>query len=64
MKKSTKNSPSISESDGYENIAQQRIMGCTRETNQIMGETVFLSHKTEKMSFRNTKRKEKEDMIK
>ena len=27
-------------------------------------ETVFLSHKTEKMSFRKTKRKEKEDMIK
>ena len=64
MKNSTRNSPLISERDGYENMAQQRIMGCARETNQIMGKTVFFSYKTEKMSFRKIKRKEKEDTIK
>lgn len=64
VKNSTRNSPLISETDEYKNMAQQRIMGCARETNQIMGKTVFLSYKTEKMSFRKTKRKEKEDTIK
>ena len=38
----------MSESGGYENMAQQRIVGCTQETNQIMGKTVFFSYKTEK----------------
>ena len=64
MKNSTRNSPLISETDGYENMAQQRIMGCARETNQIMGKIVFFSYETEKMSFRKTKHKEKEDKLK
>ena len=51
MKHSARNSPSISEWDGYENMANERIMGCTQETNPVMGKTVFFSYKTEKMSF-------------
>lgn len=51
MKKLTRNSPSTSESGspkfqngGYEDMARQRIMGCARETNQIMGNTDFFPH--------------------
>ena len=59
MKNSTRNSPLLSETDGYENMAQQRIMRCTRETNQIMGKTVFFSYKTEKCHFEKQSAKKK-----
>ena len=64
MENSTRNSPLLSETDGYENMAQQRIMRCTRETNQIMGKTVVFLIQNRKISFRKTKRKEKENTIK